>query len=93
MFKQYVFIIPHTLTLSLLMYTILFMYTLFIAGLYHLKVVRTRQQYQAIDEGWIGHPELAYDVLIDVPVKVSITCLLVVLTCPSVNDYLLLYSL
>ena len=39
-------------------------------GWYHLKVVRTRQRYQAIDEGWIGHPELAYDVLIDVPVKV-----------------------
>ena len=40
-------------------------------GWYHLKVVRTRQCYQAIDEGWFGHPELAYDVLIDVPVKVN----------------------
>lgn len=40
-------------------------------GLYHLKVVRTRQHYQAIDEAVVGHPELVYDVLIDVPVKVG----------------------
>ena len=47
--------------------------TIPIAGLYNLKVVRTRQWYRAIDEKYVDHPELSYDVLIDALVKLRVT--------------------